>query len=179
MRSSGTFEFVFIEPSSSQELSYPAEIYWGTIPRDNGAGHLINPSSVSRWEHWSMEFFERHQITQTDVQTHGTHPPAICNAIIADLAGKTIYAREPLRTQNLLGELFSAVNGAVCSLVLEDLDGFWRGRMANRFGEHADARLEEIERQVLNEHPGYQSGGAFQRPYYAEIWKRILKADCA
>jgi hypothetical protein len=176
---SNSFDFIFIEASAKEEPSFPAELYWGTVPGEDGASYLVNPDGISRWENWSAEFFDHHLITHSDLKRYGTHPSRICDAIGNDLSGKTVYAKDVPRTHSLITELFLAIDRPVCDLLLGSLDDFWVKRLNNQFAGCALDRLEEIKREVADQHQDYTCGGAFERLYYLEVWKAVLQSGRA
>jgi hypothetical protein len=179
MHLSEYFTFIFIEPSSKKEPSFPAEVYWGNVPGNDGMGHLVNPRGILRWENWSAEFFDQHQITQTDLTRYGTHPSRICEELIDSLSGKTVYAKDVSRTRSLLTELFLAGDRPMCELLLASLDDFWLKRLNEQSWERGLAKLGEIKREVTDRNPTLKIGGAFERLYYLEVWNAVLQSGRA
>jgi len=94
-----SFTFIHLEPSSTTPPAFPVELYWGSIPDNEGIGYLVNHQGIERWAKWDHEFVRVHHITAADLQTIGRHPSEVCDAISHALAGKTVYicAAAPLR----------------------------------------------------------------------------------
>ena len=122
---------------------------------------------------WDDEFFRIHAISNTDVQTCGSHPVDICDALTAALSNKTVYSKDPTETLNLLTELFAVVGRQVCEMRLLNLEELFLEALSTSGSANTVSTLGEIKKQVAKENAGYLSGGAFERLYYVEIWKRI------
>ncbi|HYX72088.1 MAG TPA: hypothetical protein VE732_04900, partial [Nitrososphaera sp.] len=167
--------FIHIEASSAKPPSFPAEIYWGTIPSGGSTGYLINPEGIEKWENWDTEFFYIHQITKADLQRYGSAPSVVCDSINKDLSGKLVFSKEPQHTIELLKELFSVVDMTPCEMLVLDLNELFLQtlRTTLEFAENAELILIEIKKQVAEEHSAYLCGGAFEGHYYSEIWKRV------
>jgi hypothetical protein len=76
-----SFTYIHIESSNMIPPRFPVELYWGTIPGDGGTGYLVNPQGIEKWAEWDNEFFRVHDISNNDVQTCGSHPSIICDAL--------------------------------------------------------------------------------------------------
>ena len=107
------------------------------------------------------------------MQNYGSHPVDVCDSITAALSNKTVYSKDPAATLNLLTELFAGVGRQVCEMKLLDLDGLFLEALSISGSANAVKDLGEMKKKVAKENAGYLSGGAFERLYYAEIWKRI------
>jgi len=174
-----SFTFIHTEASSATPPAFPVELYWGTIPGDEGIGYLVNPQGIEKWTQWYNEFFRLHMITDADVQTCGSPPSVICEALSQALSGKTVYSKNPEQTLNLLTELFSVADRQLCEMNLLDLEElFLQTLLGYGFVDNVEA-LAQIKKRVAEEHSGYLCGGAFERLYYSEIWKRISSSDRA
>jgi len=169
-----SFTFIHIEASSTKGPAFPVEVYWGTIPVDEGVGYLVNPQGIGKWAKWDAEFLSLHMITADDLQRYGSHPSVICDAISQALAGKTVYSKAPEHTLNLLAELFAVVGRPRCVMTVLDLEELFLEKLSAKSGTVDNLEgLAEIKQEVAEAHSIYLSGGAFEGLYYSEIWKRV------
>jgi hypothetical protein len=174
-----SFTFIHVELSSTKPPAFPVELYWGTVPGADGVGYLVNPQGIEKWAKWDNEFFRVHDITIADVQTSGSHPSVICDALSHALSGKTVYSKDPQQTLHLLTELYSVVDRQLCEMTLLDLEElFLQTLSAYGSVDNAEA-LAQIKKRVAEENSEYLCGGAFEVLYYSEIWKRISLNDRA
>lgn len=171
MESSPTF--IHIEASSTKQLSFPAEVYWGTIPSDGSTGYVINPEDIAKWKTWDTEFYYVHQITQDDLRLYGSHPSVVCEAINQRLSGKRVFSKEPATATKLLRELFSVVDLQQGDLTIVKLDELFLQMINQQSDENAHEVLARIKNRIAEEYPHYLCGGAFEALYYSEIWRGI------
>ena len=167
------FTYLHIESSNNNPPAFPVELYWGKIPGDEGAAYVVNPQGIEKWAQWDNEFFHLHLYSNFDVQTIGSHPSVICDALCHGLSGRTVYSKSPRQTLNLLTELFSAVGRQPCEMTLLDLEELFLQQLSAYGATDNVGALAEIRKRVAEENSGYLCGGAFERLYYAEIWKLI------
>jgi hypothetical protein len=174
-----SFTFIHIEPSSTTPPAFPVELYWGSIPGNEGTGYLVNHQGIERWAKWDNEFVRVHLITNAELQTIGRHPAEVCDALSHALAGKTVYAKQPQQTLYLLTELFLVAGRQICDLTLADLEELFRQTLSASGCVDTAEALAELKQQVAEEHSSYLCGGAFEILYCTEIWKRICQMDRA
>jgi hypothetical protein len=172
-----SFTFIHIESSNIVPPAFPVELYWGTIPGDEGMSYLLNPQGIERWAQWDNEFLRVHFISNADVQRYGAHPAVICDALCESLSDRTVFSKNPGQALSLITELFSAVDLQPCKMNLLDLENFFLEQLSARGYRDNVGALAEIRQRVAEEHSSYLCGGAFERLYYAEIWKRISSND--
>jgi len=164
--------FIHIEASSNKQPSFPAEIYWGTIPCEGSTGYGINPEGIAKWRTWDTEFYSIHGLTKDHMQRCGRHPREVCEAINQSLSGKTVYSKAPTVTINLLRELFSVTEIEQCDMKIANLDELFLQNIRETSRETAESVLRKIKTQVAKNNL-YLLGGAFEAVYYSEIWKGI------
>ncbi len=165
--------FIHIEASSIQPPAFPVEVYWGEIPSEGSTGYLVNPKRILRWSKWNNEFFRKHGISEAEVQSSGTDPSNICDAIVRELSNKTVYSMQPHSTLELLTELFLVAERPICELKLLDLEQLFLQSLSISVATEPAQVLAQIRMQVGKEYPHYLSGGSFEVLYYSEILRRI------
>src|SRR5262249_50334073 len=113
--------FLDFEASSLSNRSYPIEVAW-TNEDASIESHLISPAAIEAWTDWDQEAERIHGIARPELVAHGLAPPAVCDRMIDQLAGKTIYTDAPRFDGAWLDALFSACGKDKSGIDLSNFD---------------------------------------------------------
>lgn len=114
--------FLDFEASSlSRTRSYPIEVAWNS---EDGSieSHLISPASIADWTDWDTESEKIHGIERDELIRNGKPPQWVCQRMIEQLAGKTVYTDAPRFDGMWLAKLFSVFDANTPAFELGDID---------------------------------------------------------
>jgi hypothetical protein len=113
--------FLDFEASSLSQRSYPIEVAWSS--QDGSIEcYLISPAGIAEWTDWDIEAEKVHGISRAELVAGGVAPHSVCDRMIAQLAGKTIYSDAPRFDGAWLATLFSACGKGKSGFNLRSID---------------------------------------------------------
>jgi len=148
--------FLDIEASSLSSRSYPIQVAWNS---GNGEINvfLISPESISGWTDWDFKSEKLHKISREILIKAGENPRNVCNNIIKQLSGKTVYTDNPEFDKFWTQELFKACRIDFPEIYFSDSDKLFLKILlsqgiqeANTFGvlSNFKIRAKEISRPI-------------------------------
>jgi len=112
--------FIDFEASGFGDDGYPISVAWGSKTGEIKYFVISNIFSPD-WKFWCEDAEEIHGLSEDFLKAGGVHPLVVCNAMLDDLRGKSVYAQ-------------GAGN-----------DRFWLERLMSYSGEKIDHNISILE----------------------------------
>ncbi|NLT50266.1 MAG: hypothetical protein GXX85_05040 [Ignavibacteria bacterium] len=136
--------FLDIEASSLGSRSYPIQVAW-----NSGSGEiyvfLISPETVPGWTDWDFKSEKLHGISKEKLIKEGENPRSVCNNIIEQLAGKTVYTDNPEFDKFWMQELFKACRLDFPEIEFKDSNELFLEMLAKNNVLNKKAELETLK----------------------------------